>query len=280
MAKAPPEPPVRRYSGLTIAEWLTAGVGLGSALIGAGSLAVAWLTFETGKDTRDLKRAIGSLTDLAAQTKRQADNTSGQLAVLRDQVGEAKKQTAAISQQTTAIKASADANIQSAGAQKRAADIGASAARAAVTLSDTGMTGFDPTNIKDGKIQVVMRPQFSNVGGTSISLGLSTVVFSIGQSLPAVPNFAGAVPFGGGNELVVLPRSTFGPAVNIPYGLKKELVDDIVAHKSRVFVFGVINYTDAAQAPGRFCYAYEVQIENGAGKYFHQTGGPAYHCAQ
>ena len=54
-------------------EWLT-------FLVAAGSLAVAFPTYRNAADTSDIKNAIGNLSELATQTKRQADATRDQLA--------------------------------------------------------------------------------------------------------------------------------------------------------------------------------------------------------
>jgi hypothetical protein len=56
---------------LTINEWLT-------FFVASGSLAVSILTWRTVADTSDIKTAIGNLTELATQTKRQADATHEQ----------------------------------------------------------------------------------------------------------------------------------------------------------------------------------------------------------
>ena len=95
-------------------------------LVGVGSLVVSYMTYRNAADTSDIKTAIGNLSDLASQTKRQADAMHDQLGAIRDQVEEAKRQTAAIASQTEAIKASseaalksAEANISAANAQKK-----------------------------------------------------------------------------------------------------------------------------------------------------------------
>jgi hypothetical protein len=100
-------------------QWLTLLVGVGSLVIGAGSLAVAFMAYRNAADTSDIKNAIGNLSELATQTKRQADATHDQLgavkdqvSALRDQAEEAKRQTAAIAKQTEAIKASSDAAVR------------------------------------------------------------------------------------------------------------------------------------------------------------------------
>ena len=65
-------------SRLTANEWLT-------LLIGLGSLAVSALTWRTISDTSDIKTAIRNLSDLAAQTERQANAANGQIEEMRDE---------------------------------------------------------------------------------------------------------------------------------------------------------------------------------------------------
>ena len=64
-------PPRNFLRRLTVNEWLT-------FLVGSGSLAVSILTWRTVADTSDIKTAIGNLSELATQTKRQADATREQ----------------------------------------------------------------------------------------------------------------------------------------------------------------------------------------------------------
>jgi hypothetical protein len=63
---------------LTVNEWLT-------FLVGAGSLIVSALTYKNASDTSDLKNAVRNLTNLAQETKRQADNSLGQLTEMRSE---------------------------------------------------------------------------------------------------------------------------------------------------------------------------------------------------
>jgi hypothetical protein len=67
--------PPRSFLGrLDINQWLT-------FLVGFGSLVVSYMTYRNAADTSDIKNAIGNLSELATQTKRQADATSEQLAL-------------------------------------------------------------------------------------------------------------------------------------------------------------------------------------------------------
>jgi hypothetical protein len=63
---------------------LTVNEGL-TLLVAIASLAVSILTLRVVADSSDIKSAIGNLSELAAQTKRQADATNGQLTEMRDE---------------------------------------------------------------------------------------------------------------------------------------------------------------------------------------------------
>jgi hypothetical protein len=56
---------------LTVSEWLT-------FLVGVGSLVVSFLTYKNATDTSDLKAAVGNLTSLATESRRQADAMQSQ----------------------------------------------------------------------------------------------------------------------------------------------------------------------------------------------------------
>jgi hypothetical protein len=66
-------PPRNFLFRLSVNEWLTFGIA-------ALSLFISYLTYRNAADTSDIKSAIGNLSELAVQTKRQADATNGQLA--------------------------------------------------------------------------------------------------------------------------------------------------------------------------------------------------------
>ena len=142
-----------------------------NCLLGVAMLLVAIAAYRIAGDTSDIKSAISNLSDLAIQTKRQADAMSDQLAAVREQVAalkeqaaEAKLQTDAISQQTAAIKATSDANIKSAQAQQTLAEITARAQRPDVDLVELEISGFN-TPDKDGIVPVNLTWRFRNTGG-------------------------------------------------------------------------------------------------------------------
>jgi hypothetical protein len=266
-----------RYLGLTIAEWLTAVIGVGSIVTAAGSLWISWLTYQNSRDTRDLKVAVSNLSELAKQTKRQADALNGQLELVRSQVGEAKRQTAAISKQTSAIQVSSEAQVKSADAQKRAADLGASAVRVRIALSTLNIEGFDTKTAKDGLVEIKLRPQFANVGGVSFVTGEERISLFTGSQLPPTPDYSGAGKVGG-NDLAVQPHSTFGATNPLITRLPTSTVQDILDGKKFAYVYGTVEYVDATDRPGRWCFAVQVVFSDGAPNYFKTVGGPAYHC--
>lgn len=68
---------------LSLSEWLTFWVGSGSLCVGIASLVVSCLTYQNAADTSDLKAAVANLTNMAADTHRQADTAQGQLAEMQ-----------------------------------------------------------------------------------------------------------------------------------------------------------------------------------------------------
>lgn len=262
--------PVPRRRRPTFHEWLT-------TLIALAALGVSFASWRTAANTTELRQAIASLTDLAGQTKRQADGVTGQLSILQAQVTEARKQTVAISEQTTAIKIGAEANVRSATAQQRAADISASATRAAVTLSELTLRSFKAEPV-DGRVPLSVRPQFRNVGGSAISVQGSVFVLALVSELPPQPRLQDGVAFGGANELVATPGSVFGPSEAVEVTTNVATAKGILDKTLRVFLYGVVNYTDATGADGRWCFAYEVDVRDGEARYFRPTGSAAYRC--
>ena len=165
-SRRPPRSFLRR---LTTNEWLT-------FLVAVGSLVVSFLTYRNAADTSDIQHAIGNLSELATQTKRQADATHEQLGAVRDQVSalkdqaeEAKLQTAAIAKQTEAIKASSDAAIRSAEAtisaaraQQTMAEVTAQAQKPDVDLAELTVNGLNesPTRMVWFTLLFVALPRY------------------------------------------------------------------------------------------------------------------------
>lgn len=81
---------------LSTPEWITAISSAAAAFAAIGSLVVASAALRVASDTGDIKRAISTISSLAAQTKRQADNSGMQVAAIVKQFGEMQKQTAAL----------------------------------------------------------------------------------------------------------------------------------------------------------------------------------------
>lgn len=279
-ALKPREKRSRTVAGLTVAEWLAALLGLGTLLTAVGGLWVSWLTYQNAKDTSDLKAAVGNLAALAEQTKRQADATNGQVALVAEQVRQARKQTEAISEQTTAIKESAEANVSSALAQKRTAELSASATKPEIRLVGVDISGLTLDEVKDGKVSVGLKPQFRNVGGSAINVQESWFVLSIGKKPPTGFNSQGAARFGGTNELVALPSSEFGPSVALPYQLARSDVDDLITGRTTMWLFGDVRFIDTTGALQSFCFVYSVQTATNPGKYVRYIPTPAHRCGK
>jgi hypothetical protein len=147
------------------------------------------LTYRNAADTSDIQQAIGNLSELATQTKRQADNTHEQLGAVRDQVSalkdqaeEAKLQTAAIAKQTEAIKASSDAAIRSAEAtssaaraQQKMAEVTAQAHKPDVSLVELTVNGLNDEPDKDGLVHPTILWRFQDTGAPLQSKTLFSV---------------------------------------------------------------------------------------------------------
>lgn len=113
----------RLLQRLTLSEWLT-------LLVAVGSLAVSGLTYLNAADTADLKKAVGSLTALASQTKRQADAANGQIGELRRQAMSSEAQVLLLQDQLQAGQDQADSTRNLAAAAAGSAE----AARAQTQL--------------------------------------------------------------------------------------------------------------------------------------------------
>jgi hypothetical protein len=99
---------------LSINEWLTLLVGVGTLLLSIGSLAVAYWTYRVSADSTDIKSAIGRLSDLATQTKRQADHSGSEIGILKSELKESTAQTQALADQAGATSKIASADNQAA----------------------------------------------------------------------------------------------------------------------------------------------------------------------
>ena len=174
---------------LTVSEWLTFFVGLGTLLVALGSLSVAYQTYEASRDTRDIKRAIGNLANLAQQTKRQADNSDRQVAILSGQADDQRRQTAAIQSQTVAIGKSSAATIVSAQAQGVAANTAMRAQAPILALNTLSVSGFSNAADSEGNVTLTVNWSFRNQGGPA-TIRRVGIQFQIGKTIPELmPNF-------------------------------------------------------------------------------------------
>lgn len=87
-----------------------------NALVGVAMLIVAIAAYRVASDTGDIKKAVANISDLATQTKREADNlhdqfgqikreadaAEAQTQLLKDQLGQVKLQTSAFQSQASA----------------------------------------------------------------------------------------------------------------------------------------------------------------------------------
>jgi hypothetical protein len=146
-----------------------------AAIVG---LVVAIVALMITIDSRDSQNAISKLSELAVQTKRQADATNSQLDQIRrqasateiiaksaqQQLDEIRSQTDAISHQTKAIKASSDVSIRSAQAQREMAEVTAKAHKPDVHLSKLTLSG-----LKSDPPKTFLFRRFRNTGGSAFN---------------------------------------------------------------------------------------------------------------
>jgi hypothetical protein len=276
--------PKRILSRLTANEWLT-------LLVGAGSLVVSYMTYRNAADTSEIQTAISNLSDLATQTKRQADAMQDQLgavrdqvSALRDQVQEAKHQTAAIVSQTEAIKSSseaaiksAEANISAAQAQRKMAEVTAQAQRPDVDLSELTINGMREEPDKDGYIHPTVRWRFRNTGGSALVVKAVTYGIWIGNNLPQEMPNGNRIDGAGG---VITNSITSAFSLQNPDVLKiyKYTVDALSRGDSKLFFFAKFEYLDNLKAEHSRCFGREFILKDGSSTFVVPSGGEAYRC--
>lgn len=274
---------------LTVSEWLT-------FLVGVGTLIVSYLTYLNATDTSDIKSAVKGLADLAkqasiqaGQTKREADALNTQLGLVSQQVTESKKQTKAISEQTGAIKSSAasavslaNAQSQTAQAQLKAAQQDELAAKAAAraNLPSLSLQAFDIGGLtdppqKDGRIKATLRPRFGNNGGTMIAHG---GVIGFFRQLPQKLNSSTEFFAFGGNEISIPHGGTLFPTDAHEFEFSQSEAAAILDGSLGFIVAGLLDYADASNQTHQWCFAYVVHAPKGKDAYFIPIGGPEWHC--
>jgi hypothetical protein len=277
---------------LTVSERLTLLVGAGSLCIGIGSLGVFYLTYLNAADTSDIKTAIGNLSDLATQTKRQADATHDQLAAVRDQVSalrdqaqEAKRQTAAIASQTEAIKASseaavksAEANISAANAQKQMAEVTTAAQGPNIDLMELTLSGLNGELDKDGFVNPSVMWKFRDSGGSYVTLKDVIIGYWVADALPEqMPD--GTRIEGAGLVITNGSTSAFFPTVPIYIKISKEDRELISKRDKNIFFFARFEYIDNSKEQHYRCFGRKLILKDGASNFAVPSGGAAYDCA-
>ena len=248
-----------------------------SLLSSLASLGVAVVAVMLAANTKDIKHAISNLSELAIQTKRQADNTTGQLEALRQQVGEAKAQTKAISQQTDAIKNTSTASIKAATAQQRMADVTAKANAPDVDLVELKVNALDEPADATGMVSVTLFWRFKNTGGSAFTARRVMYGLQLGDALPD------KMPEGSyidGNGLVITPEitSAFALAEPLKLAIPAKLAADLKDHRARLFFFARFEYEDKLGTPHAKCFGRELIVRGGGASYAIPSGGPAYRC--
>lgn len=263
---------------LSLNQKLTLAFAGASVLTSLASVGVAVVALLIASDSRDIKAAIANLSELATQTKRQADNTEGQLGAVREQVGEAKAQTKAISQQTTAIKSSSDANIKAATAQQRMADVTAKAQTPNVDLSELRVDGLATDADKDGSVPITLFWRFRNTGGSALTTKNVMSGLFLGKSLPE------KMPEGfdfGGQDIVVTPtiNSAFAPGEPLRMRLNGRIRDEVLKGDTKMFFFARYDYVDGLGVIHSKCFGREIVLKNREYYFAGPAGGNAYKCA-
>ena len=264
---------------LSINQKITLALTASSVLVGLASLVVSIVAVMIASNSQDIKVAIANLSQLATQTKRQADNASGQLGALREQVEEARAQTKAISDQTEAIKSSSDANIKSATAQQKMADVTAKAQVPDVDLRELQINGLNGEPEKDDWVPIKLFWRFSNTGGSALTTKKVIYGLEFGKSLPE------KMPDGfvfDGQDLVVTPaiNSAFAPAEPLSFRISHLARDNIKSGNWKVFFFAKYYYEDSLGVKHSKCFG-RAAILNSNGEYNFSVpaGGAAYKCA-
>jgi len=259
-------------------------IDLINCFVGAAMLIVAIAAYRIASDTSDIKSAISNLSDLAIQTKRQADAMSDQLGAVREQVAalkeqaaETKLQTEAISRQTAAIKASSDANIKAAQAQEKMAEITAQAQKPDVDLMELTISGLKNEPDQNGVTGVDLFWRFRNTGGSALTV--KDVRFGVltGDGLPEeMPS--GVVFDGSGIVVVNSITSAFSPKDPIKLQVPKDQASAAVNGLLKVFFFARFEYWDSLHAEHAKCFGRQFLLKDGNSYFVTPSGGPAYQC--
>ena len=299
-------------------ERATAALAAGSLLVAICSLLTSIVSCRNSVDTTQMAKAIGTLTGLAKDTKRQADALGGEVNALgaednimgseffemrtqtndlgveanaaQGQLAAAKTQTRAISDQTTAIKNSATAAVRSAGAQiasaeaqTRAANAAAAAQRPAIALTELTLTGVDNPVEKEGalkgEVKLSLNYQFTNTGGSPWEMVENEVVLTIVKSgFELPPNPDFSHSSHLRGEGLTVPRENFFHLIQ-PLEFGVSLdTAKLIKSGSAIPLIYGVVTYRVFGVDHRYCYADSLPFQNGAPVRFLQIGGPAYHC--
>jgi hypothetical protein len=264
---------------MSLSEWLTFGVGAASLLV---SIATIVITISN----QDTAKAVARLSDLAEQTKRQADGQAAQIKELKRQSDEVALQTKAISEQTEAIKSSAaaavassNAEILSSTAQIKASGVAISSRTPQGVLRGIEIEGLDGVPNENGIVSIKVKYWFQNIGGSTLWPGKTSFNLLISSELPLVPDYRGQV-YVGGNELPVQPGQGYGSGEPLVYEITAKDAEGIKNGKTKIYAFGRIEYTDNWKSEYVVCYAYRVSPGTGIEAQLRPTGGQAYRCGR
>lgn len=255
-----------------------------NSIVSVAMLIVALAAYRLASDTSDIKSAISNLSDLAVQTKRQADAMSDQLGAVREQVAalkeqaaETKLQTEAISQQTTAIKASSDANIKAANAQQNLAEVTARAQRPDVDLVDVDLSGLNSAPDKDGMVAVKLMWHFRNSGGSAFTAKDVRFGVQTGDALPETMP-PGQIIDGSGIVVINSITSGFSPKDPLSLQVPKTLADAAMDGSLKVFFFARFEYWDTSHIEHAKCFGRQFLFKDGSSYFTTPSGGEAYQC--
>ena len=259
-------------------------IDLINCFVGVAMLIVAIAAYRIASDTSDIKSAISNLSDLAIQTKRQADAMSDQLGAVREQVtalkeqaAETKLQTEAISQQTAAIKASSDANIKAAQAQQIMAEVTARAQRPDVDLMELTISGLNNEPDKNGIVPVNLFWRFRNTGGSALTVKDVRFGVQTGEALPDImPD--GVVFDGSGIVVVNSITSAFSPKDPLKLEVQKAQADAVLNGSLKAFFFARFEYWDSLHIEHAKCFGRQFLLKDGNSYFVTPSGGPAYQC--
>lgn len=263
--------------------WLAAKFGAISpngwvaVVISVATLSVSVVSCRNASDNADMRAAVGSIAALAQETKRQADATTAQVALLRAQTENSARQTEAIVDQAAATRESSTAAIASAQAQSATAKSSLQALAPKASLNTVVVEGLDDAPDGAGKVMIWVGMNFSNDGGTAIKSGVSRVRGTIADQPPTSLTQGGPLRSMGG-QLTVPPGNNWGAARALPFEADVATVKDLKSGAKHLYVYGVIQYFDLAGAEHLQCFGSRIQIDENLRTGLAPLDGAAFEC--